>query len=160
MFQILAILSFAVSYITRALLFEERVSHYGPWPSKDLTVKRMRRDENYTYLYEQPVTFFDRIRFWTTRAYDIDHKRNEWFVREDRMEMWTCPKCLAFWVSGAVVVPYLFLTGQWKMIPVAWLAVAGGSHMIYKLTDVEIVVNNTYVDALNGDDDETISGLS
>lgn len=160
MFQLLTVLSFAVSYLVRVLLFEERVSHFGPWPSKNAIVRRLRKDEDGLIMeYEQPVTFFDRVRQFFTRCYDIDKKTNEWYVREDRMEMWTCPKCLSFWVAGAVVIPYLLLTGRWKDIPLAWVAVSGGSYLLYRMTDFSVEVNNEIymdgpmIDAMDGDDD-------
>jgi hypothetical protein len=164
MFQILSTLAFAVAYITRVLLYEDRVSHYGPWPSKNSKVVRMQRPagEEILYTQEHPVTAFDRIRQATTGAYDVDKKTNTWYVREDRMEMWTCPKCLTFWVAGAVVIPYCLLTGKWKDIPVTWMAVCGLGYMAYNLSDVEIVVNNDiYMDdgaiiAEDGDEDEAL----
>lgn len=161
MFRIFVLLSFAAAYLTRALLFEERVSHYGPWPSRDATVVRIKREGEEITTYKQPVTFFDRLRYWTTRAYEIDHENKEWYVREDRMEMWSCPKCLAFWTSGAIVVPYLLLTGNWKEIPLMWAAVSGASHLAYKLTDVEVHINvNSFYEAattaMDGDDHEEV----
>lgn len=152
-------LSLAAAYITRALLFEERVSHYGPWASKREKVLRMRKTKDGQILhYEQDVTFFDRIRQFTTRCYDIDKEEGIWGVREDRMEMWTCPKCLAFWVSGAITIPYLLITGQWKQIPLAWAAVSGGAYLAYHVSEMELNFNiNSFYSTETGAADDTQS---
>jgi hypothetical protein len=161
MTQVLIALSFAVSYLVRVLLFEERVSHFGPWPSREATVVRIRKEGDEVSIYKQPVTFFDRIRFWTSRAYEIDQENNEWYVREDRMEMWSCPKCLTFWMSAAVVIPYCLFTGKWKQIPLMVAAVSGGAYLIHNLNDLEFRVNmNSFyeaeTDAQDGDEDEAL----
>jgi hypothetical protein len=89
----------AVYYLTKVLLFEEKTDHYGPFPSTSEWVHRKNH-------YAQPVTLFDRVRRWTLNPYDIDVEDGEglWHVDEQRMERWTCPKCLSFWISLAVTI--------------------------------------------------------
>lgn len=91
----------AVFYTTQVLLFKERTSHFGPFPSKTQFVFRQRSH------YSQPVTLFDRIRRWTLNPYTMEDENELWYVNEQKMERWSCPKCLSLWVSLAAT---LFIT--------------------------------------------------
>lgn len=90
----------AVYYLTKVLLFEEKVSHHGPFPSTSEWVQRPSTS------YTQPVTLFDRVRRWTLNPYTIQKFDGEylWVLDEKKLERWTCPKCLSFWISLAVTV--------------------------------------------------------
>lgn len=79
-------------YVTRVLLFEEKESHHGPFPSRTESVY----DEETHHL--QPVTLFDRIRRYSPfNPYTI--KDGVWIVDKLKMERWTCPLCLSFWTA-------------------------------------------------------------
>lgn len=91
----------AVYYLTKVLLFEEKDSHHGPFPSTSEWVNRQSTS------YVQPVTLFDRVRRWTLNPYRVqEFQEGEylWVVDEKRMERWTCPTCLSFWISLAVTL--------------------------------------------------------
>lgn len=87
----------AVFYATQVLLFEERVDHFGPFPSRTLFVHRARSG------YSQPVTLIDRVRRWTLNPYTFEAE-GLWTVDELAMERWSCPKCLSFWVALAAAL--------------------------------------------------------
>lgn len=79
-------------YLTRSLLFAEKVDHFGPFPSatKFLTILESH--------YHQPVTLFDWVRRFTPfNPYQVSG--NLWIVNKRKMEVWTCPFCLSFWVA-------------------------------------------------------------
>ncbi len=90
----------AVYYLTKVLLFEEKTDHYGPFPSTSEWVQRPYSN------YSQPVTLFDRVRRWTLNPYTVQRYEGEalWVVDETKLERWTCPKCLSFWISLAVTI--------------------------------------------------------
>lgn len=93
----------AVFYATQVLLFRERETHQGPFPSETEFVYRKRNG------YSQPVNLFDRIRRFTLNPYDVDADLGLWHVNERAMERWTCPKCLSAWVSLFFVTVILLL---------------------------------------------------
>lgn len=95
---------FTVYYVTRALVFEHKPSHQGPWPSEHKRVQRVFEDaEGKTMTYSYPVNFFDYVR----RFFGLYKVGKEfWLVREERLEVWTCTFCLSFWVAllaGALI---------------------------------------------------------
>lgn len=95
----LLLAAFAVYYLTKVLLFEEKISHFGPFASKSEWVFRQATH------YQQPVTLFDRIRRWSPfNPYSVQEIEGEWLwsVDEGRLERWTCPKCLSIWISLAI----------------------------------------------------------
>lgn len=93
----------AAAYFTRVFLFQEKISHHGPFPSKKRFVRSMIRQGDTVIQHQQPVTLFDWVRRLTTRCYDIAEPDDlgdiYWYTRPARMEMWTCPTCLSFWMS-------------------------------------------------------------
>ena len=135
------IISFFTAYVVRVLLYEDRVSHYGPWPSRIAKVVRVsRRDpqnpEERFAEFTHPVTLFDRVRQLLTRCYEIDPESNQWFIRESRMEMWTCPKCLTFWVVSVLAIPYFLLAGlSIVLLPFYVGAAYGLSYLIYQKSE-------------------------
>ena len=99
--RLLVLAAAAVFYLTKVLLFEEKTSHFGPFASTSEWVIRQSTH------YQQPVTLFDRIRRWSPfNPYNVQMIEGEglWAVDEKRMERWTCPKCLSFWISLAVTL--------------------------------------------------------
>lgn len=84
-------LSLLVFYVTRSLMFTEKVSHYGPFSSSKKFVTRVKNN------YHQPVTLFDWIRRLSFNPYEVNG--DLWVIQEKRLEVWTCPFCLSFWVS-------------------------------------------------------------
>lgn len=117
--------AFWTYYVTQVLLLEEKDSHYGPFPSNKRRVNwsqtiptvlgPMFRD------YSAPVTVFDWIRR-IFRVYAIEKEGDGyeiWHVIDARAEVWTCPRCLSFWValiptfgyvlSGSLGIEVLFM---------------------------------------------------
>lgn len=93
----------AAAYFTRVFLFQEKTSHWGPFPSKKRFVRSMTRSGETSIMHQQPVTVFDWVRHLTTRCYDVTEPDElgdiYWYTRQSRMEMWTCPTCLSFWMA-------------------------------------------------------------
>ena len=94
-------LSLLVFYLTRMLLFVERDNHFGPLPSAKKFLTRIVDN------YHQPVTLFDWIRRFTPfNPYEV--KGDLWIVNERKMEVWTCPFCLSFWIAFIATAIYGF----------------------------------------------------
>jgi hypothetical protein len=94
----------AVAYLTKILLYEEKESHFGPFPSKTKIVHDLQSR------YTQPVTLFDWIRRLTLNPYNIQGEL--WVVNEKEMERWTCPTCLSFWIAIPFTVLNILRTRQ------------------------------------------------
>ncbi len=89
------------AYLTRMLLFVEKVDHFGPFPSTKLFIHRTRTN------YAQQVTLFDWIRRFTPfNPYLI--QGDLWVINESRLEVWSCPFCLSFWTSLIATAAYGF----------------------------------------------------
>lgn len=92
-------LSLLVFYLTRMLLFVERDNHFGPFPSAKKFLTRVVDN------YHQPVTLFDWVRRLTPfNPYEVTG--DLWVVNERKMEVWTCPFCLSFWVAFIATAIY------------------------------------------------------
>jgi len=87
----------ALFYITRVLLYEEKESHFGPFPSKT------RQVYNEDTGHIQPVTLFDWVRRLTLNPYQIHEEL--WMINNPKMDRWTCPTCLSFWIA----IPFTIL---------------------------------------------------
>lgn len=89
---------FAAAYGVVVLLFTSDAD--GPFKAEDCFVI----DES---LDCGQVTVFDRVRR-LFGAYRVERKTGVtiWTVFEPRMEVWRCPKCLGFWLSSLVSIPY------------------------------------------------------
>lgn len=88
----------ATFYLVRVLIFEEKTSHFGPFPSDKQFVRIAQTG------YTQPVTLFDRIRRYTMNPYKVGYNGEIWEVDQQKMERWTCPTCLSAWVALFVVI--------------------------------------------------------
>lgn len=115
---IAGLVGLVTAYIVEVLLFQEKVSHYGPFPSKERKVIHIQhRPDGTVSEYTQPVTWFE----WFRRGFGVytvlpdegttGDPENEipaippsetWFVNPEAIEVWTCPTCLSFWVSVIV----------------------------------------------------------
>lgn len=100
---------FFVYYLVKTLLFEERISHFGPFVDKNIIVRSTSREVvdgkvNFSF-HDQPASIFDKIRQSITKCYKVEiasDGKSYWFVDEERIEVWTCPKCLSFWMSAPI----------------------------------------------------------
>lgn len=139
-----------VFYLTRVLLFEEKDSHFGPWPSKTRRVVWFKFppeavfDDPEAHAYEeyrQPVTLFDWVRrvfglYRVAKYGDEGQKTAEelWYVNSDRVEVWTCPVCLSFWTA---LFTTAFLVGYLRSIEalIFLLPMAAISVLMHSLRD-------------------------
>lgn len=124
--ELFLIMAVATTYITNVMLLERKTSHFGPFPStKKFLFFHVDYDDDGAELemHLQPVTLFD----WLRRlfgAYSI--KGDTWNVRDGALsEVWTCPKCLSFWMALIPAVALAALTSTWFLIPFYVPALAG-----------------------------------
>lgn len=110
-----ALLGIPATYVLRALLLEEKISHEGPFRSKTRWV-----------IFEQPSPYSDGRRLpweasfhqrvalfdWIRRLFGVySVEGDHWFIRQHWLaELWTCPFCLSFWTSFLFSVPYALHT--------------------------------------------------
>ena len=95
-------------YLTRSLTFIKKVDHFGPFPSSKKFVTILEDH------YNQPVTLFDWIRRLTPfNPYLVTG--DLWVVNKRKMEVWTCPFCLSFWVAF-IATAILGLTVQHNLL--------------------------------------------
>jgi len=135
----------ATFYVTRVLLYADVDSHAGPFPQMNQTVVHVQPgtdDDDFTfYQHRQPVTLFDYFRR-IFGLYDIVQAEDDpaaklWYIRQTRLEVWTCPTCLSFWVS----IPLSFLSAAGTEMPLPMflvfiLATAGGSVIVTHFVDL------------------------
>jgi hypothetical protein len=95
----------AVFYLTKILLYQEKESHYGPFPSTEKSTYREATG------HVQPVTLFDWVRRFTLNPYSIHD--DTWIIDERKMERWSCPTCLSFWITLPFTA-YMLVTGKTK----------------------------------------------
>ncbi|MBP5930479.1 DUF1360 domain-containing protein [Streptomyces scabiei] len=75
----------------------------------------------------------DRVIDWQTR-------RPESSLRAALVTLITCVYCTGWWLSGAALLTYLLVTGQWHDAPLLvhgleWFAVAGGAVLLNRWDD-------------------------
>lgn len=89
-----------VWYVSKVMLFENGDDVGGPLVS----------ETEFIYddvLHEQhPVNLFDRIRRAIFNPYHVHD--GLWEVDQRRIQVWSCPTCLSFWVSFLVSIPFFF----------------------------------------------------
>lgn len=93
----------AVAYITHVLLYTNTYS--GPIVKKDKFVYNSKTSKS------RPVNFFDIVRLILFSPYKIEQDWELWIEDENRLELWSCPVCLSFWISSFVSIPYFFMNG-------------------------------------------------
>lgn len=124
----IALAAAAASYAVRVLGYSDAP---GPYESRRRTVRRITRyDIDATVeTTDRPVSLFDWIRLLTTRCYDVTEADQTgmiyWYVREDRIKMWTCPVCLSFWMALPYTALLLSMLAELRS-PGAFLLVWGG----------------------------------
>ena len=101
----LVILGLATGYLVRSLLLMERSSHEGPFKLPKRYV--VFPDSGHV----QKVAIFDVIRrlFGVYEVVSYSDGNYYWKVKANSAERWTCPFCLAFWVSLPVTVLFTYL---------------------------------------------------
>lgn len=138
--MIFVALGFAVYYLTSVLIFS--MDDVGPYPQKNKDVALGIIDEQTKdrALVKRPVGFFDYIRrFFGAYIVSTDKqdKRQVWIVREGRMEVWTCPYCLGFWVAFVLAVFFVL----WYQAPqeffINWFAAAGINAFLLRISSRE-----------------------
>lgn len=140
-----------VFYLVRVLLFEEKVSHYGPWPSKRRQVVwyKMTKPSGF-YEYTQPVTAFDWVRriFGVYRVSKIGDKSQGteeelWYVNEARAEVWTCPVCLSFWMA-ILPAAYIAVVSSVPNALLSLVAMAAISVLLHSFRDAQEATSEFY----------------
>ncbi len=135
---------FSVYYFVRVLLLYQRESHEGPFIIEDKRVVFVEFDENEKRYksHFQRFSIFDRIRNFFG-VYDNEHGDELYYVknREKNADFWkaevfTCPHCLAMWVT----IPFtLFFTiSHFKNIGYAIVyhfMIAGAVSYLYTIAD-------------------------
>ena len=127
------ILGIAAAYPLNALILERKMSHEGPFKSKNRTVTFLMEtgEDGITLgIHKQRVCLWDWIRR-IDGVYDV--KGDEWYVNAWRAERWTCPFCLSFWISFFFSLPYCALYGQWLWFPALHLLIAVIARWIKRL---------------------------
>jgi hypothetical protein len=74
------------------------------------------------------------------RIIDWQTRQPESGLRTAVVTLITCPYCMGWWLSGAILSTYLLATGQWTGAPLVvhgleWLAVAGGAVLLNRWDD-------------------------
>jgi hypothetical protein len=70
------------------------------------------------------------------------HSRNtDSPVRGAAVTLISCPYCMGWWISGALLATWLLVTGQFGQAPllvhgIEWLAVAGAAVLLNRVDDV------------------------
>lgn len=113
---VLILTAVSTFYTVEVLLWDKKTSKHGPYPSKTrevVEVLSVLKDGVSTY--NAPVTLFDWIRrgagmYNVVKYVDLDNvKREFWYVKRERAEVWECPTCLSFWVA-------LFFSGVYSLM--------------------------------------------
>lgn len=137
----LVIGAFWTFYATSFLMLEEKVSHYGPFPSNKRRINWSRSVDQLTgqgkfYEYTAPVTWFD----WFRRLFGVYAIAKEgdgfetWYVKESRAEVWTCPKCLSFWLALVPTLGYMLTVNLGIEVLFLPFAFAGASFYMLQQT--------------------------
>lgn len=128
--------SFATMYLMSILLWHEEGEH-GPFPDNRRDVVRLRQVmEDHITEYRVRVTLFDWVRrvfglYDVSRYEDVSgNVRFIWLVREERLPVWACTRCLSFWAALAVCIPLNFSIPLWWM-PMFVLGMSGASYAIH-----------------------------
>lgn len=117
--------AFALAYLVKVLMLEEKEDHEGPWPA---LFGRVYFPESE---HLQRVALFDRIRR-IFGVYIIED--NLWTVNEARAELWTCPVCLSFWVALPISALLLLSEPFWQspFLLILPFALSSASRLIVK----------------------------
>ncbi|APU89039.1 hypothetical protein Rctr85_010 [Virus Rctr85] len=164
-----------VFYASLVLLFQEKESHFGPWPSRLRRViwaKLAKPDsasdwtDSYTE-YTQPVTLFDWVRrlfgAYAVQRVSDDPVEEVWYVKDERMEVWTCPVCLSFWLSLVPTVFYKLVGGGWLSSFIFPFAVSGVSVLLHGIYDALSATSRSMeqmavISYSDSDDDDEYAG--
>jgi hypothetical protein len=126
---------FAAFYVLQVMLYEDRISHFGPFKS---TEKFIHNSQTY---HTQPVALFDYIRRFTVIFNPYEIHGDLWEIIPHKMERWTCPKCLSFWTTFCITGP-MFIHSAVRGVPINFLeyiffhlAVAGASTLLSEVYD-------------------------
>lgn len=110
--EYILVFGFVTFYLTNVLLLDEdKVSHHGPWPDSKrevvwATQVDLKRGQFNELRY--PVTLFD----WVRRVFGLFIVDGDvWHVNSARVEVWTCPVCLSWWVGLFSSIPWIILAG-------------------------------------------------
>ncbi len=129
MFMLWFLYGLAVYYVTQILLFEKKDSHHGPFPHATKRVRHAYVIDGNPALYEYPVTLFD----WVRRLFGLYNVHGEvWLTNHKRLEMWTCPICLSFWVAIFGAPLFMFEVGLGLTV-IYILSAAGLSSFLHSL---------------------------
>lgn len=124
------IFAMMTTYMTKFMLLEKKVSHFGPFPSSVKKVYfhlEIDDEGNEEPPHFQPATLFDRIRK-LFGAYRVT--KDTWHVKDGALgEVWTCPICLSFWMALIPALIFAVLTVPW-LFPVFVLSLAGFSSIV------------------------------
>lgn len=131
------LLGFPVYYIVRILLLQQKISHEGPFKSKNKLVLWPSTKDGVEYDHIQHVAAFD----WLRRLFLVYKiKGNHWIVKDGWIsEVWSCPVCLSFWIAFpfALISAYPFAgTGIETLIHIfiAHLTIASTSSILSSWT--------------------------
>lgn len=111
------IVGFAVYYLTSVLLYDP--DDIGPFPAKDTYIVQTIGGD----VQRKPVDLFDWFRYLFF-AYRIEQDSNGqavWYVRPYAMMVWSCAKCLSFWIAILIFAVHYFV----PQFPLEIIAFAG-----------------------------------
>lgn len=139
---------FSSFYLVSIFLWSESGEN-GPFPDKTRSIIRVRKMlEDSISEYRVRVVLFDWVRrffgLYDVLKYTDEHgvKTETWLVREERIPVWLCPRCLSFWVSLIVCTPYIFIVPLW-VFPIFVIAVSGGAFTLWWIVDYLYINSQT-----------------
>lgn len=115
--------SLATYYVVNLFLFD--IESTGPFIISNKMVKLTAAGQTSI----RPVNLFDYIRrlFF---VYEIQD--NTWVVNNERVSVWSCPKCLSFWASSwfPIHIYFAFDLTLSEMV-ICWFAMSGSALFLF-----------------------------
>ncbi|MYR59602.1 DUF1360 domain-containing protein [Streptomyces sp. SID625] len=73
-------------------------------------------------------------------VFDWHSRKTDSPVRTAAVTLISCPYCIGWWISGALLAAYLLATGQFDQAPllvhgIEWFAVAGAAVLLNRIDD-------------------------
>ncbi|MFJ1607032.1 DUF1360 domain-containing protein [Streptomyces sp. NPDC088253] len=73
-------------------------------------------------------------------VFDWHSRKTDSPVRGAAVTLISCPYCMGWWISGALLATYLLVTGQFDQAPllihgIEWFAVAGAAVLLNRVDD-------------------------
>jgi hypothetical protein len=114
-------------YVTSVLLWSD-LAAIGPFMSTKKKVIRTIFEGTEFQQHERPVNLVDHIR----RVFGVYKvEGDQWIVIDRALPVWTCPKCLSFWVVSPITAWFFMQNYSILDSAVFHVAAAGISYVIF-----------------------------